>query len=88
MIKPIGDLCVIAPESESGRVQLIDARTSLRGRIIACGPGLPLSNGDILPMEVREGDIVRIKRGNAIESIFEQKRHWIVKESDILAVEC
>lgn len=84
---PLGELCVIRPESLDGLVQTLDPRKAFRGRIITCGPGRPLPDGSSAPMEVKAGDIVRIKQGNAIEGIYSGERIWIVRESDLLAVE-
>lgn len=86
-IIPLGEICFIEPESLDGLVQTLDARKALRGRVVACGPGRPLTDGSAVPMEVKVGDVVRLKQGNAIEAIFTQKRTWIVRESDLLCVE-
>ena len=85
---PLGEICVIEPESIDGVIQTLDARKALRGRIVACGPGRPLPDGSAIPMQVKVGDVVRIKQGNAIDGIFNQKRIWVVNESALLAVEC
>ena len=87
-VTPLGELCFIAPESLDGLVQTLDPAKALRGRVVACGPGRPLPDGSSAPMQIRVGDVVRVKQGNAVEAIFAQKRHWIVRESDLLAVEC
>lgn len=84
---PLGELCVIAPESLDGLVQTLDPRKAFRGRIMAAGPGRPLPDGSSAPMEVRVGDVVRIRQGNAVEGIYSGIRIWIVRESDLLAVE-
>lgn len=86
-VTPLGELCFIQPESLDGLVQTLDPGKALRGRIVAAGPGRPLPDGSAAPMSVGVGDVVRIKQGNAVEAVFEQKRHWIVRESDLLAVE-
>lgn len=84
-MKPLGELCVIAPCIDSPL--LLDPRIALRGRVMAAGPGRPLPDGRLAPMEVRENDVVRIKQGNAIEGIYQGKRIWIVRESDLLCIE-
>lgn len=86
-VTPLGELCFIAPESLDGLIQTLDPGKSFRGRIVAAGPGRPLPDGSSAPMAVCVGDVVRIKQGNAVEAVFENKRHWIVRESDLLAVE-
>lgn len=84
---PLGELCFIEPEGEVRKIHILDERKALRGRVVACGPGRPLSDGSSAPMEVKVGDIVRLKQGNAIEAVFTQKRTWIVRESDLLCIE-
>lgn len=86
-VTPLGELCFIAPESLDGLIQTLDPGKSFRGRIVAAGPGRPMPDGSAAPMDVKVGDVVRIKQGNAVEGIFDQKMHWIVRESDLLAVE-
>jgi co-chaperonin GroES (HSP10) len=87
-IEPLGDLVFIVPESEDGlKIASIDARTSLRGRVVAVGPGLPLPEGGYLPCDVKVGDIVRLSPGRTIEAVFNQQRTWITRESTLLAVE-
>lgn len=86
-ITPLGELCFIEPESMDGLVQTLDASNALRGRIVAKGPGRPMPDGSSAPMDVKVGDYVRIKQGNAVEAVFGQKKHWIVRESDLLCVE-
>lgn len=86
-ITPLGELCFVQPESIEGIVQVLDERKALRGRIVACGPGRPLADGNSAPMEVKVGDVVRLRQGNAVEAVFDQKRHWIVRESDLLCIE-
>lgn len=86
-ITPLGELCFVQPESIEGIVQVLDERKALRGRIVACGPGRPLPDGNSAPMEVKVGDVVRVKQGNAVEAVFNQQRHWIVRESDLLCIE-
>lgn len=85
-IQPIGDLLFVEPEANTSRI-ITDPRASWRGKVVAAGPGAPLPDGTLVPMEVGVGDYVRLKPTNAIESVFNQTRVWIVKESDVLAVE-
>ena len=86
-VQPIGDICFVKPEALNGIIQTLDERKALRGRIVACGPGRPLSCGGVVPMEVKVGDIVRVKQGQAIDAIFSSVRHWIVREEAILGIE-
>lgn len=84
---PLGEICLIEPEAQAALLVMLDARKSLRGRVIACGPGRPLPDGSCVPMEVKVGDFVRVKQGQAIEAVLANQRTWIVRESDLLCVE-
>lgn len=86
-ITPLGELCFIEPASMDGLVQTLDPAKALRGKIVATGPGRPMPDGSSAQMDVKVGDFVRIKQGNAVEAVFGQKMHWIVRESDLLCVE-
>lgn len=87
-IQPIGDLLFVEPaQLEATKIVIIDPRSAWRGRVVAAGPGAPRPDGSTVPMECKPGDYVRLKPTNAIESVWNQTRIWIVKESDVLAVE-
>jgi co-chaperonin GroES (HSP10) len=85
-IQPIGDLLFVEPAGEVSRI-VVDPRASWRGKVVAAGPGRPLPSGGCIPLEVKVGDMVRLKPTNAIESVWGQTPIWIVKEEDVLAVE-
>lgn len=88
-VEPIGDLLFVEPaQLEAGKIVIIDPRSSWRGKVVAAGPGAPLPDGSVVPMEVGVGDIIRLKPTNAIESVWNQTRIWMVREADVLAVEC
>lgn len=75
---PISDLVFAGPELQAALVQLPDPRSDLRGRVLAVGPKAT---------EVKVGDMVRLAPGKSIEAVFEQKRTWVTREPEILAVE-
>jgi co-chaperonin GroES (HSP10) len=87
-VSPIGDLLFVEPLQIESTVAVVrDPRASWRGKVLAAGPGAPRPDGTCAPMECKVGDIARLKPSNAIESVFGQKRIWIVCDSDVLAVE-
>jgi co-chaperonin GroES (HSP10) len=87
-LSPIGDLLFIEPMQVESTVAVVrDPRASLRGKVLAAGPGSPRTDGTCDPMEVKAGDIVRLKLSQAIDAVFGQQKVWVVKESDVLAVE-
>ena len=87
-IQPIGDLLFVEPaQLEASKIVIVNPRSAWRGKVVAAGPGAPLPDGTLVPMEVGVGDYVRLKPTNAIESVWNQTRVWIVREADVLAVE-
>lgn len=85
-IQPIGDLLFVEP-AQTASLIVTDPRASWRGKVVAAGPGAPKPDGSAVPMEVGVGDFIRLKPTQAIESVWNQTRIWIVKEADVLAVE-
>jgi co-chaperonin GroES (HSP10) len=87
MITPIEDIVVVAPEIGAGAIEVLDPRSALRGRVLAVGPGRMTSDGVLIAADIRVNDMVRLSPGKSIEAIFDQKRVWITREREILAVE-
>ena len=55
------------------------------GKVLAVGIG-HLENGKIIPLKVKEGDLVVFKKYSGTEFNYEKKDYLIVNEKDILAV--
>lgn len=87
MITPIEDIVVVAPALARTAIEMLDPRSCLRGRVLAIGPGRVTSEGVLIPPEVQVNDMVRLAPSKAIEAIFDQKKIWIMRERDLLAVE-
>ncbi|QGR02703.1 co-chaperone GroES [Ehrlichia ruminantium] len=70
-------------------IQLPDSakKKPTKGKVVAVGPGACNSNGNILPMTIKAGDVVFYRQwaGNEIE--FADKKYIVMKESDIIAKE-
>jgi hypothetical protein len=77
-VSPIEDLVFVAPEARAGLIEVIDPRAAFRGRVLAAGPDA---------RDVRVNDMVHLSPGKAIEAVFEQRRVWVTREPEILAVE-
>lgn len=59
--------------------------TLMEAKVVACGEGRVLQNGDILPMTIKVGDIVKYSKMQG-ESFFDgEKEYTIISESNILA---
>ncbi|AAZ68682.1 co-chaperone GroES [Ehrlichia canis] len=70
-------------------IQLPDSakKKPTKGKVVAVGPGVYNSNGNILPMNIKVGEVVFYRQwaGNEIE--FNDKKYIVMKESDIIAKE-
>lgn len=91
-VKPIGDRVFIKPlEAEevtkSGIVIPDTAKEKpQRGKVLAVGTGKVLDNGQRVPLEVKEGDIVLFAKYAGTDIKMESEDYLILNERDILAV--
>ena len=58
----------------------------MKGKIIAVGPGKKTEDGKIIPMEVKEGDVVLFTKYGPKEVTIDEKEYLIAREEDILAI--
>ena len=92
-IKPLADHILIEPlkqeeKTESG-ILLPDTAEKERpeqGRVIAVGPGKVGKDGNRIPPEVKEGDVVLFTKFGPNEVTIDNKEYLIAKEEDILAI--
>ncbi len=91
-IKPLSDYLLIEPlQSEtklpSGIVIPDTAKEKPQeGKVLATGSGRRDDGGNIVPMNVKAGDIVMFKKWGGTEIKIEGKELLLVKEEDILAI--
>ena len=91
MIRPLGDRVVIeVAEAETKTASgIILADTSkekpMKGKVIAAGPGA-YQNGVLVPMTVKEGDMVVYSKYSGSEIKLDGQELLIVRQSDILAI--
>ena len=57
-----------------------------RGRVVAAGNGRVNDKGDVLPLDVKEGDTVLFGKYAGSEIKIEGKEYLILREDDVLAV--
>jgi chaperonin GroES len=57
-----------------------------KGEVVAVGKGARDENGKIIPLDVKEGDIVLFAKWGGTEIKVDGKELLIMKESDILAI--
>ena len=91
MLKPLADRVVIeVAEAETKTASgIILADTSkekpMKGKVIAAGPGA-YQNGVLVPMTVKEGDMVVYSKYSGSEIKLDGQALLIVRQSDILAI--
>ena len=90
--KPLADRVIVEPESaeqttQSGIVLPDTAQEKPQsGRVLSVGEGRVSDDGKVIPMAVKEGDVVIYAKYGGTEIKFEGSDYLIIKESDILAV--
>lgn len=91
-IKPLADRVVVKvveqeERTKSGIVLPDTAKEKpQQGKVMAVGPGRMLENGQVVPLEVKEGDKVIFSKYAGTEVKIEDEEYLILRESDILAV--
>jgi chaperonin GroES len=91
-LRPLADRLVVEPtEQEEMTVSGIYVPETAKekpqeGKVMAVGPGRKDEDGERIPMDVAVGDRVLFARYAGTEVKLEDKKHLILKESDILAI--
>lgn len=91
-LKPLSDRILVKPveaeqKTESGIIVPDTAKEKpMRGEIIAAGPGKMSSEGKVLPMGVKVGDVVLYGKYSGTEFKMDNQEYLILNESDVLAV--
>jgi chaperonin GroES len=91
-LKPLGDRLIVEPLEEEqttvGGIVLPDTALEKpqRGTVAAVGPGeRSRETGEVIPMDVSEGDIVVFSKYGGTEIKVEGTDYLILRESDVLA---
>ena len=92
-IKPLSGYILIEPVAQEEKTKTgillpdtADKESPEQGKVIAVGPGKKDETGQIIPMEVKEGDIVLFTKYGPSEIKVEDKEYLIAKQEDILAI--
>jgi len=91
-IKPLSDYLLIEPLTQerklpSGIVIPDSAQEKPQeGKVVAVGSGKRDEGGNIVPMQVKQGDIVMYKKWGGTDIKVEGKELLLVREEDILAI--
>ncbi|MGQ9510541.1 MAG: co-chaperone GroES [Thermaceae bacterium] len=92
VLKPLGDRVVVKrieeePKTKGGIVLPDTAKEKpQKGKVIAVGTGRVLENGQKVPLEVKEGDIVVFAKYGGTEIEIDGEEYVILSERDLLAV--
>ena len=92
-IKPLSNHILIEPikEEEKTKSGILLPETAEKERpeqgvVVAVGPGKKNSKGEVIKLEVKEGDKVLFTKYGPAEIKVEDKEYLIAKEEDILAI--
>lgn len=91
-LRPLGDRLIVEPmEAEevtaSGIVLPETAKEKpQRGIVLAVGAGRRDEDGELIPMDVKQGDTVLYAKYAGTEVKIDNKKYLILKETDVLAI--
>jgi len=91
-VKPLEDRVVIRPleaetRTESGIYLPESAKEKpMQGKVVACGPGKRLDNGERVKPTVSKGDTVVFGKYSGTEVEIKNVKHLIVRESELLGI--
>ena len=90
--RPLHDRVVVrrleAEEKTAGGIIIPDTAKEkpIEGEVIAVGPGTRNEQGQLVPMDVKEGDRILFGKWSGTEVKIEGEELLIMKESDIMGV--
>ena len=90
-LQPLGDRLIVEAleeeETTSSGIVLPDTAKEKpqRGRVLAVGPGARNDKGDLVPMDVAEGDEIIFSKYGGTEIRLGTDDYLILRESDVLA---
>jgi len=91
-IRPLGDRVLVEAieqkEVVKGGIFIPDTAKEKpqEAKVVAVGPGKRDEQGKLIPMDVKEGDVVLTSKYGGTEIKLDDKEYKIVSSSDILAV--
>ena len=92
MLRPLHDRILVErieeEESQKGGIIIPDSAREKpqQGIVIAVGNGKRQNNGDIIPLEVKEGDRILFGKYAGNEVTIDDTEYIIFREDDVLAV--
>jgi chaperonin GroES len=91
-VKPLGDRVLVevleAEEKTKGGIVLPDTAKEKpqQGKIVSVGKGRISDDGKVVPLEVKEGDVILYGKYSGTELKIDDRNLLMLKEEDILGV--
>lgn len=91
-LRPLGDRVLVErleiQEQVKGGIIIPDSAKEKpqEGKVIAVGSGKRMENGEIKPLEVKEGDKILFGKYSGSEVKLDDKEYLIMREDDILGI--
>lgn len=92
-IRPLSDHILIEPVKQEERTkagillpETAEKERAEQGKVIAVGPGRKRPSGQVIPLDVKEGDTVLFTKYGPNEIKVDDKEYLIAREEDILAI--
>src|SRR5512132_1414241 len=91
-LKPLGNRVVVEPleqeEITAGGIVLPETAKEKpqKGKVVSAGPGDRDEDGERIPLDVKEGDMVLFAKYSGTEIKVDGKKLLILRESDLLAI--
>ena len=92
-VTPLSDHVLIEPlkqeeKTKSGILlpETAEKEKPEQGKVIAVGPGKKTEDGTLIPLQVKEGDVVLFTKYGPNEITIDEKEYLIAREEDILAI--
>lgn len=91
-LKPLGNRVLVqrleAEETVKGGIILPDSAKKKQetARVVAVGPGKKLEDGKVIPVPVKEGDLVLLDKYAGQEVTIDDEEFMILKADDLIAI--
>ncbi len=91
-IKPLADRILVKrleeKEEVRGGIIIPDSAKEKpqEGKVVAVGPGRTDDNGNVIPMELKKGDVILMGKYSGTEVKIDGVEHLIMRQDDVLAI--
>lgn len=92
-IKPLSNNIILEQLKEEEKTkggillpQSAEKERPQQGKVVAVGPGKTNSQGKVIPMSIKKGDVVLFSKYGPHEIKVDNKEYLVLKEEDILAI--